>query len=75
MQLSKGDTPMKKMDRRNYLMRMGTGAAGIIGASVSNIFGQKTKQKTKQTTSENLRMRAPGPKSQDRRCSELASNS
>jgi len=38
---------------------MGTGAAGLIGASASNIFGQKTKQKTNQTTSKDIRMRAP----------------
>jgi hypothetical protein len=50
-----------KMDRRNYLLRMGTGAAGIIGASVSNIFGQESKktQQSKKTNSQNIRTRAP----------------
>ena len=32
---------MKKMDRRDYLLRMGAGAAGILGATNLDILGQR----------------------------------
>ena len=51
----KETTLVTKMNRRDYLLRMGSGAAGVIAASESTIFGQQSKK----TKSQNIRMPAP----------------
>jgi len=51
---------VKKINRRDYLWRIGSGAAGLIGASQLNVFGQKKKK----PAAKNLRMPAPARNAQ-----------